>query len=116
MIFVMGLAVRVFVIVLLTAFAAGAVAQVSVAAAMAVKMAHADIDGADMKDCKDCPDAGKTKPAWASLCVTPLMILPAWQESTPFFTRNVPDLPGAPGLSGYSGPPDPYLPRSLLLS
>lgn len=112
----MRLQVRIFIIVLVTAFAAATVAQTAASAAMSAKMALAGTGGMEMNDCKDCPDAGKKMTSCAAICALPLMILPDLNAVTALFAGNAPYTVVGQSIHGFSGPPDPYPPRSIALS
>jgi hypothetical protein len=112
----MRLRVRAFIIMLLTAFAAATVAQTAAAAAMSAKMALAGAGGMEMNDCKDCPDAGKKMASCAAICASPLMILSDLNVVTALFAGHAPDGVVGQSIHGFSGPPDPYPPRSIVLS
>ena len=102
---------------LLATFVAGTAFQLSAAAAMSSKMSMAALAGdMEMGDCEDCPDTNDGAGACVSPCVMASMILPVWPQITEaairgeaydFILRN---------LNGRLSPPDPYPPRSIILS
>ncbi|MBO6720121.1 MAG: hypothetical protein JJ913_19430 [Rhizobiaceae bacterium] len=108
--------VRIFMIVVLAAFAAGTVAHAVNAATMSMKMTLAAIDGADMGDCKDCPDGkGDVQPC-DNACVSPILgVVPSGQPSLPHAETTTESLV-LQSVAGRTGPPDPYPPRSIILS
>lgn len=103
-------------IVVLAAFAVGAVAHAASVSTMSMKMTIAAIDGAGMDDCKDCSGGKGSVQPCDSVCVSPLLaIVPSGQPSLPkagTATENlVPQI-----VTGGLGLPDPYPPRSFTLS
>lgn len=108
--------VRIFMIVVLAAFAVGTVAHAANAATMSAKMSLAVIDGADMGDCKKCPDGkGDVQPC-DNACVSPILaVVPSGQPSLPG-AETTTESPVLQSVTGRTGPPDPYPPRSTILS
>lgn len=106
--------VRIFMIMVLTAFAAGTVVHSANAAIMSAKMTLAVIDGADVGDCQDCPDDGM--PPCDDVCVSPILaVVPSGQPSLPG-AETTTESPVLQSVTGCIGPPDPYPPRSIILS
>ena len=105
--------VRIFMIVVLAAFAAGTITH---AATMSMKMTLAAIDGAGMGDCKDCPGSkGDVQPC-DNACLSPILgVVPSGQPSLPGAETTTESLV-LQSVVGRTGPPDPYPPRSIILS
>jgi hypothetical protein len=108
--------VRILTILVLAVFAAGSVVHAENAASMNAKMTLAAIDSGGMGDCQDCPDGGDDMQPCDNLCVSPILaVVPSGQAGLPevetatesFVPRDV---------AGRTGPPDPYPPRSIILS
>ena len=105
---------RIFVVVILAAFAAGTAMQTASAAVMTVKMALADSGGMDMSDCGGCADDGSS-PVCDDFCAAPLLAIgdprkpaqPLLQETSGYLATH--------GATGRAGPPDPYPPRIVIL-
>lgn len=108
--------VHIFMIVVLAAFAAGTITHAVNAATMSMKMTLAAIDGADMGDCKDCPDSkGGVQPC-DNACVSPILaVVPSSQPSLPGAETSTQSLV-LQSVAGRTGPPDPYPPRTIILS
>lgn len=111
----MATLVRALLIALVAAFAVGTVAHSASVTVMDVEMALSSAD-MGMSDCQGCPDADGQTPSCDSICVTPVMaVLPSIRAGLPpatsctvcFEVRSV---------AGHTGPPDPYPPRSIILS
>lgn len=111
----MATLVRALLIALVAAFAVGTVAHSASVTVMDVEMALSSAD-MGMSDCQGCPDADGQALSCDSICVTPVMaVLPSIRTSLPpatsctacFEVRSV---------AGRTGPPDPYPPRSIILS
>lgn len=108
--------VRIFMIMMLAAFAAGTVVHAANAATMSMKMTLAAIDGADMGDCQDCPDGNGDMPLCENVCVSSILaVVPPDQPSLPG-TETTTESPVHQSVTGRTGPPDPYPPRSIILS
>ncbi len=108
--------VRIFMIVVLAAFAAGTITHAVNAATMSMKMTLAAIDGAGMGDCKDCPGSkGDVQPC-DNACLSPILgVVPSGQPSLPGAETTTESLV-LQSVVGRTGPPDPYPPRSIILS
>lgn len=108
--------VRIFMIVVLAAFAAGTITHAVNAATMSTKMTLAAIDGADMGDCQDCPGGkGDVQPCDYA-CLSPILgVVPSGQPSLPGAETTTESLV-LQSVAGRTGPPDPYPPRSIILS
>lgn len=107
---------RVLVIAVLAVFAAGSTVHAAAAAAMDVKMSMAAAGGMDMDGCDGCGDSGDGKMACDPVCVTPLLAV-ANQDA--ILRDAAPGIFGkvrAEGIRGQTGPPDPYPPRTIILS
>jgi hypothetical protein len=112
----MTLWVRSLAILLLAAFTVGTVMHTAGAATMSVKMTLAAIDGADMGDCQDCPDGNGDTPSCDNACVSPILaVVPSGQPSLPG-AETTTKSPVLQSVTGRTGPPDPYPPRSIILS
>jgi hypothetical protein len=109
--------VRIFVIMLLAAFVAGTAFQLSAAAAMSSKMSMAALAGdMEMGDCENCPDTDDGAGACANPCVMASMMLPVSPQVTGPAIRGEVYVPIPFSLAGRLTPPDPYPPRSIILS
>lgn len=107
---------RIVLIVVLAAFAAGTVVHAANAATMNAKMTIAAINGADMGDCQDCPDGNDNMPPCDNVCISPILaVVPSDQPSLPGAETTTESLV-LESVAGRSGPPDPYPPRSIILS
>ncbi len=108
--------VRILMIMVLAAFAAGTVVHAANAATMSAKMTLAVIDGADMGDCQDCSDGNDNMPPCDNVCISPILaVVPSGQPSLPGAKTTTESL--APqSVIGRTGLPDPYPPRSIILS
>lgn len=108
--------VRSLAILLLAAFAVGTVVHAAVAATMSAEMTLAVIDGADMANCQDCPDGNDSMPPCDNVCVSPILaVVPSGQPSLPGVEATT-ESPVLQSATGRTGPPDPYPPRSIILS
>jgi hypothetical protein len=102
---------------LLAVFVAGTAVQASAAAAMSAKMSLAALAGdMEMGDCEDCPDTDDGLGNCVSPCVMASMILPAWPQVTEPAIRGEAYEAVPCSLAGRLSPPDPYPPRSIILS
>jgi len=109
--------VRIFMIMLITAFAVGTVAHAASNTTMSLQMALADSGAMDMADCQGCGSDGDGENEGLScnmVCVSSLLAslgveAHALQVSGPSLsTRSFYD------LAGRTGPPEPYPPRTLI--
>lgn len=108
--------VRIFMIMMLAAFAAGSVVYAVNAATMSAKMTLAAIDGADMGDCQDCADGNGDMPSCDIVCVSSILaVVPTSQPILPG-AETTTESPVLQSVTGRTGPPDPYPPRSIILS
>lgn len=108
--------VRIFIIMMLAAFATGTVVHAANAATMSAKMTLAVIDGADMGDCQDCSDGNDDMPQCDNVCVSPVLaVAPSGQPSLSA-AETTPENLVLQSVIGRTGPPDPYPPRSIILS
>lgn len=108
--------VRIFMILVLAAFAAGTVVHAANAATMSAKMTLAAIDGAGMGGCQDCPDGSDKLPPCDNVCMSPILaVVPSGQPSLPVAETTTESLVFQSEI-GRTGPPDPYPPRSIILS
>ena len=110
---------RIRMIVLLAAFAAGSVVHVASATSMAVKMALANAGNVDMGDCVGCGiDGDDDSSATCDIvCITSLVAKVGTDKALqlPPVVRNaIGD--GVYHFAGRTGPPEPYPPRTLILS
>ncbi|MDZ5697081.1 hypothetical protein [Chelativorans sp. M5D2P16] len=108
--------VRVLTILVLAVFAAGSAVHAANAASMSVKMALAAVDSGDMGDCQDCPDGSDDMQACDDVCVSPILALvpsgpPGMPAAETTAESTVPR-----SVTGRTGLPDPYPPRSIILS
>lgn len=108
--------IGILTIIALAAFASGSVAQAATAADMSVKMTLAMIDGAAMGDCRDCPDGSEDMQPCDNVCIHPVQaVVPTGQLGLPEVEATTESLVLQDG-TGRTGPPDPYPPRSTILS
>lgn len=108
--------VRIFMILVFAAFAAGTVVHAANAATMSAKMTLAAIDGAGMGGCQDCPDGSDKLPPCDNVCMSPILaVVPSGQPSLPVAETTTESLVFQSEI-GRTGPPDPYPPRSIILS
>ena len=108
--------VRIFMIMMLAVFAAGTVVHAASAAIMSAKMTLAVIDGADMGDCQDCPDGSGDMQPCDNVCVSPIMaVVPSGQPGLPQVEATT-ESSVLQSVTGRTGSPDPYPPRSIILS
>ncbi|MGX1501071.1 hypothetical protein ACSSV1_006140 [Labrenzia sp. MBR-25] len=108
--------VRIFIIMLLAAFAAGTVVHTASAATMGAKMTLALIAGADMGDCQDCADGNGDMPSCDNVCVSPILaVVPSAQLSLPGVETTT-ESPVLQSVTGRTGPPEPFPPRTNILS
>jgi hypothetical protein len=112
----MKLALSVLIVFTLTVFAAASTAHAKAAVVMDVKMTMSVADGMDMDDCDGCGDAGDSKMACNTVCVT---FLPAIVPPDAPLRSAPPEL--FDRISGESAVgqtllPDPHPPRYLILS
>ena len=107
---------RIFMIVILAAFAAGTVANAANAATMSLKMSLAGVDGADLDICPDCSDGKADMPSCDNVCVSPILaVMPSGQPSMPA-AQTSSESALLQSIFGPTGPPDPYPPKSIILS
>lgn len=103
-------------IMMLAAFAAGTVVHAANAATMSAKMTLAVIDGADMGDCQDCPDGSDDMQPCDNACVSPILaVVPSGQPGLPG-AETTTESPVLQSVSGRTGLPEPYPPRTIILS
>lgn len=106
-------------VALLAVFAASVVVHAASATTMAVKMALADGGAMDMADCDGCGsgDAGdKSGPPCDMVCIAPF-VATVNAEASPAFPMSATAVTWVSrDFAGRTGPPDPYPPRSLILS
>lgn len=108
--------VRILLVALLLAFAAGSVVNVAGAAPMAVKMALADDGAMDMADCEGCgPGNDDTTVICDMACVAPhFATISADTLSPPPLQAHPADNAGNSAV-GHSGIPEPAPPRLPIL-
>ena len=108
--------VRAFVILLLVVFSAGTVLHTTSAAAMNFEMTLVAIDGAGMGDCQDCTGGGDNMPPCNTVCVSPaLAVIPPIQAGV-LVANTITASNIVYGVTGRTGRPEPYPPRSIILS
>lgn len=112
----MKASVRILMIVILAAFAAGTVVHAASAAVMTVKMALADSGSMDGADCDGCSGDDEGAPSCDGICVAPLLAMAnpgaALHVDIDAQTRGA----AMHDAVGRTGPPDPSPPRSIVLS
>lgn len=110
---------RILTFVLLAAFAASAIVHTAGTTNMSLKMALADTAGMDMAECTDC-DFGSNDDQASQSCDTVCVIsflatITADKPlKAPVKTRTSGDSEFT--FAGRTGPPEPYPPRSPILS
>lgn len=108
--------VRIFMVMMLTAFAAGSVVNAANATSMNMQMALSSLDSGDMGDCQDCPDGGDDMQVCDNVCVSPILaVVPSGQTGLPEARTRTESLV-LQSVTGRTGLPDPYPPRSITLS
>lgn len=107
---------RMMMIVVIAAFAAGTVAHAASLTTMTVKMALADAGDAGNAGCAGCGEPQANGMDCDQVCISAAMVLPAAAGggSTPAFAVIEPAPTG--DFAGRTGPPDPYPPRSFVLT
>lgn len=111
----MAMFVRALLFVLVAAFASGTVAHAANATSMDLTMALESAD-TDMPDCQGCPDDGSRLPSCDTVCVTPFVaVIPVAAADMPVIHSPL-AIPAVRQVVGRTGPPDPYPPRSIILS
>ena len=112
----MASCIRIFMIVMLAAFAAGTVVHTANAATMSAKMTLAVVYCAGTGDCQDCSGGNDNNPKCDNACVSPILaVVPSGQPSLPG-AETITESPVLQSVIGRTGPPDPYPPRSIILS
>ncbi|MHA6645560.1 hypothetical protein [Mesorhizobium sp. A623] len=107
---------RIFAIVLLTAFAAGTVANAAGATSMSLQMSAIAMADGTMGDCQDCPSDNGKSLACDQACVAPLIaIAPVTRIDLPVAQTEVAVSP-VKESAGHIGSPQPYPPRTIILS
>lgn len=107
---------RIFVALLVLAFAAGSVMQVAQATDITIKMSEMAPSAGAMADCDGCGDDGKDETTCSPDCVAPAMAVFAASKVLVRSAKDRVTFPPANVLVGRSGPPDPHPPRTLVLS
>lgn len=111
----MATLVRALLIVLVAAFAAGTVAHAANATTMDVTMAIESV-AMDMPNCQGCPDADDGLPSCDTVCITPFVaVIPVAAAAMPV-VGSLLSTPAVRQVVGRAGLPDPYPPRSIILS
>jgi hypothetical protein len=106
---------RILAVVFLAAFAAGTAAHAAAATDMSLKMYMETMDSG-MADCQDGPGDDGQASACDQFCATTLSaICPPAADELPHVAAIVSSLPAEPS-GGRTGRPDPYPPRTTLLS
>lgn len=113
--------VRALLVALILAFAAGTVVQASRAVAMDMAMAGMSAT-MSMQGCDDCNGGetdhpGDSMASCFAMCIAPAFALPPqYEASAPAGLLALPVGFGTPVLAGRTGSPDPYPPRTIVLS
>jgi hypothetical protein len=107
---------RIFVIVLLSVFAAGTSVRGASATSMSLAMSHDAMAGGDMGDCDGCPpgDDGKA-PLCSQLCLAPFAALPAAAGVELSIEAAETVTSPLKAMVGHTAPPDPSPPRTIIL-
>ncbi|AMN56390.1 hypothetical protein ACP90_27780 (plasmid) [Labrenzia sp. CP4] len=108
--------VRIFMIVLLAAFAAGTVAHAAGSAKMTMKMAFVLGDGTDIGDCKDCLDDKNAAQQCDNVCISPILAVEPLGQFNIHGSQTTAESPVLQSVTGRTGLPEPYPPRSIFLS
>jgi|TARA_Y100000815_G_scaffold144340_1_gene130620 hypothetical protein len=107
--------VRILTILMLAVFAAGSVVHTANSASMNTTMALTAFDN-DMGDCQDCPDGSDNMLSCDYICVSPLSaILPSGESGLPAAV-TITEKSVDRSMTGRTGLPNPYPPRSTILS
>lgn len=107
---------RILTILMLAVFAAGAVVHTANAASMNTTMALSAIDSGDMGYCQDCPDGSDELQPCDFVCVSPVLaILPSGESGLPAALK-ITEKSVDRSMAGRTGIPNPYPPRSTILS
>jgi hypothetical protein len=107
---------RILTILMLAVFAAGSVVHTANAASMNTTMALTAIDSGDMGNCQDCPDGGNELQPCDYICVSPVLAILRSGESGLPAAVTITEKPVDLSMSGRTGLPNPYPPRSTILS
>jgi len=107
--------VRLPILILLAAFALGTVVHAASTTSMSIDMTLAGAGGTNMADCEGCSDDCGNLPSCDGGCATPLFATMMADAST--------GPEGAGGIGamtrsflGAAAPPDPYPPRSIIIT
>lgn len=104
--------IRIFMVLVLAAFAAGTVVHAAIGTTMSVKMAIAATDGADMDDCQDCANGNDTPSLCDSVCVPPIFAVVSNGQIHLSQVKTAIRNTVTYNMIGRPWPPEPYPPRS----
>lgn len=103
---------RIFIVLLLTAFVVGTVANVASATAMTIAMS--DTVDTEMVDCDGCNNEDESS-FCDSTCVVPLSVLLNSDKPNQPSRLDTAYFAFVGDGDSYTGPPDPYPPRLIIL-
>lgn len=107
---------RILVVALLAAFATSSVVHVASATTISVKLALADGGAMDMADCEGCGSGDTGGAPCDMVCIAPF-VANVSAETAPAFPLSATAVTWVSrDFAGRTGPPDPYPPRTLILS
>ena len=110
----MAMCVRIFMVLVLTAFSAATIVHGANGTTMKIKMAIAAVEGVDMGDCQDCPNSNDNMSQCDSICVSPVFAVvpsgPIYLPEVKVTTTNT----IAHSMIGHRWSPEPYPPRSIV--
>ena len=109
---------RISIIALVAAFAAGITIRVADASAMALHIATAAGGDVNMGGCKNCPDDGHgdSGSGCADICAMPAMLAPDVTEIVFLIVAHEPASFADRTVIGRTRPPEPHPPQSIILS
>lgn len=107
---------RLLTILVLAVFAVGSVVHTANTASMNATMVLSAIDSGDMGYCQDCPDGSDELQPCDFVCVSPVLaILPSVESGLPAAV-TITEKSVDRKMTGRTGLPNPYPPRSTILS
>ena len=107
---------RILTILMLAVFAAGSVVHTANTTSMNTTMALAVIDNGDLDNCQDCPDGGDNMQSCDYVCVSPVLAIVQSSESSQPATAAITEILVLRSMTGLTDLPNPYPPRSTILS
>lgn len=111
---------RIFMVVLLVVFATSVTAHAMIATSMSIEMAMSGGITTDAGGCDRCgsDDTGdeKSGPVCEMVCITSFVSAVSMENTPVFLSRGTMMADYIHDLAGRAGSPEPYPPRSLILS